>query len=143
VRGSPCGGEAECRRFIAAKERIWARNGYGPWAFFLGDEFVGWGGLQPGGEDVDVGLVLRRAFWGAGGMLYRRFLDQAFDELGVHSVITLLPPSRTRVAALRRLGFRDDGTVVIAGEPFVRYRLTRDAATRNQRGAGRPPNAPE
>ena len=120
-------GEAECERFVAAKDRIWDENGYGPWAFLLGDDFVGWGGLQPEGDDVDLGLVLRRAYWGAGQVLYRRFIDQAFGELGVQSLITLLPVSRTRVAGLRRLGFHEDGEVTIEGEVFNRYRLPRDA----------------
>jgi RimJ/RimL family protein N-acetyltransferase len=120
-------GLPEYERFIAAKERIWAERGYGPWAFILDDEFVGWGGVQPEGDDVDVGLVLRRRFWGAGPVLYRRFLDFAFGELGVDAVITLLPPSRTRVAGMRRLGFCQDGEVMIEGERFTRYRLTRDA----------------
>lgn len=118
-------GLPECERFVAAKERIWEEHGYGPWAFFLDDDFVGWGGLQPEGDDVDLGLVLRRAHWGAGQALYGRLIDQAFDELGVDSVITLLPPSRTRVAGLRRLGFHEDGEVTIAGEVFNRFRLTR------------------
>jgi RimJ/RimL family protein N-acetyltransferase len=118
-------GMPEYARFIAAKERIWHENGYGPWAFVLNDEFVGWGGIQPEGDDVDLGLVLRKIFRGAGQILYRRFLDYAFGELGVDSVITLLPPSRTRVAGMRRLGFREDGEVMIEGELFIRYRLTR------------------
>lgn len=117
----------ECQRLVAAKERIWEENGYGPWAFLLDDDFVGWGGLQPEGDDVDVGLVLRKTYWGAGQVLYVRLIDQAFEQLGVDSVITLLPASRTRVAGLRRLGFHGDGEVTIAGEVFNRYRLTRDA----------------
>jgi len=118
-------GASECERFIAAKEAMWEANGYGPWAFFLDGEFVGWGGLQPEGDDVDVGLVLRRTHWGAGRVLYERILDHAFGKLGLDSVIALLPPSRTRVAGMRRLGFREDGEVMIGDERFNRYRLTR------------------
>jgi RimJ/RimL family protein N-acetyltransferase len=121
-------GMPEYERFIAAKARIWQENGYGPWAFVLDDDFVGWGGIQPEGDDVDVGLVLRKIFWGAGKTLYRRALDYAFGELGVDSVITLLPPSRTRVSGMRRLGFREDGEVMIEGALFTRDRLTRDAS---------------
>ncbi|MGI9626830.1 MAG: GNAT family N-acetyltransferase [Longimicrobiales bacterium] len=118
-------GASECERFIAAKERIWEENGYGPWAFVLEGEFIGWGGLQPEGDDVDLGLVLGRAHWGAGRHLYPMILDYAFGELGLTSVITLLPPSRTRVAGLRRLGFSEDGQVTINEEVFHRHRLTR------------------
>jgi RimJ/RimL family protein N-acetyltransferase len=118
-------GASDCEGFVAAKERIWDEKGYGPWAFVLGEELVGWGGLQPEGEDADVGMVLHRAHWGAGRVLYERILDHAFGELGLESVIALLPPSRTRVAGLQRLGFREDGRVLIGEEPFNRYRLLR------------------
>jgi RimJ/RimL family protein N-acetyltransferase len=123
-------GRPEYRRFLAAKEAIWTEHGYGPWAFVLDDEFVGWGGVQPEGGDVDVGLVLRRKHWGAGRVLCERIVDHAFRELDVDSVITLLPPSRTRLAGLRRLGFREDGELWIGEARFNRFRLTRPDAVR-------------
>jgi len=124
-------GASDCQRFVAAKERMWEEKGYGPWAFVLGEELVGWGGLQPEGSDADVGLVLHRAHWGAGRELYERIVDHAFGELGLDSVIVLLPPSRTRVAALRRLGFREDGELRIGAERFHRHRLSRTARRRS------------
>jgi len=120
-------GESECERFVAVKERMWEESGFGPWAFVLDDEFIGWGGIQPEGDDVDVGLVLSRKHWGAGPALYRRVVAYAFEALGVDSVIALLPPSRTRVAGLRRLGFREDGETMIEDQRFVRYRLLRSS----------------
>lgn len=117
-------GASECERFVAAKERIWEKHGYGPWAFFRGDEFIGWGGLQPEGDDVDVGLVLHPNHWGAGRLLYQRIVEHAFGALGLGSVIALLPPSRTRVSGMKRLGFRRDGEVVLGDERFLRFRLT-------------------
>ncbi len=117
-------GPSECKSFVAAKERIWEANGYGPWAFVIGDEFIGWGGLQPEGDDVDVGLVLRPSHWGAGRVLFKRIISYAFGELGLGSVIALLPPSRKRVAGMQRLGFRRDGEVVLEDERYLRYRLT-------------------
>ncbi len=120
-------GKEDYKHFIAAKEHIWTTHGYGPWAFMLGDEFVGWGGLQPEDGDVDVGLILHKKHWGAGRLLYSRIVDQAFNELGVDSVIALLPPSRTRVAGLQRLGFQNDGEFVIGESLFLRYRLTKAA----------------
>ncbi|MEM9770022.1 MAG: GNAT family N-acetyltransferase [Cyanobacteria bacterium P01_D01_bin.73] len=119
-------GDVECDRFVAIKERMWEENGFGPWAFVLDGEFIGWGGLQPEDDDVDMGLVLCRKYWGAGPTLYRRILTYAFEELRVNSVTALLPPSRTRVSALRRLGFHEDGEVVIQDQLFIRYRLIRN-----------------
>lgn len=118
-------GNIECDRFIANKERMWEENGWGPWAFVLNDEFIGWGGLQLESHDVDVGLVLNQKYWGAGPTLFRRILTYAFEEICVDSVTALLPPSRTRVSVMRRLGFRNDGETMIQDQPFVRYRLKR------------------
>ena len=117
-------GPSECEEFVAAKEGMWREHGYGPWAFVLDDELVGWGGLQPEGDDVDVGMVLRRKHWGAGRVLFERIIDHAFNDLGISSVIALLPPTRTRVAGMRRLGFCADGEVVVGDVRFARYRLT-------------------
>lgn len=111
-----------CARFVASKERMWAEHGYGPWAFYVDGHFAGWGGIQPEEGDADLGLVLHPRFWGVGGRLARRVLSQAFHELGRDSVIVLLPPTRTRVRALKRLGFTEDGEAVVSGETFRRYR---------------------
>ena len=118
-------GVSECEHFVAVKERMWEESGFGPWAFVLDGEFIGWGGLQSEGGDVDVGLVLKREYWGAGPVLFRKILAYAFEELGIDSVTALLPRSRTRVAALHRLGFREEGETVIRDQRFVRYRLIR------------------
>lgn len=117
-------GPAECEEFIAAKERLWEEHGYGPWAIEVDGEFAGWGGLQPEGEDVDLGLVLHPKSWGLGRILYREFISLAFDKLGFESVTVLLPLSRTRVSGVLELGFEIDGEVDIAGQRFTRYRLS-------------------
>ncbi len=118
-------GPRECERFVAAKERLWAEHGYGPWAFYVGEDFAGWGGLQPEGADADVGMILRPEFWGLGRALYREILAYAFDTLGVPSVIALLPPSRTRIRGVLGLGFVEDGEVELGGQRFLRFRLSR------------------
>jgi RimJ/RimL family protein N-acetyltransferase len=111
-----------CSRFVMAKERMWAEHGYGPWAFLVDGEFAGWGGLQPEGPDADLGFVLRPRFWGMGLRLAREVLRRAFEEMDHDSVIVLLPPSRTRVRGLKRIGFEPDGEAVVGGERFLRYR---------------------
>ncbi len=116
-------GVTECALFVAAKERIWAEHGYGPWAFVIDGEFAGWGGLQPEGDEVDLGLVLRPRHWGAGRALYERLVAVAFGEMRLASVIILLPSSRVRVSGVLRLGFRPEGEVETGGARFIRYRL--------------------
>lgn len=116
-------GEAECREWIAGKEKQWEEYGYGPWAFFVDGRFVGWGGLQYENGDADLGLVLHPDYWGMGKMIYEAIIQRAFGEMGFESVTILLPPSRTRVKGILELGFQPDGETEIAGECFIRYRL--------------------
>lgn len=115
--------EEDCEAFVAAKENIWAENGYGPWAFVMDGKFAGWGGLQPENGDVDLALVLHPQFWGIGGMLYEKIIERAFVEMGLESVTILLPPTRTRVKGILSLGFVQEGEVDVGGEQFIRYRL--------------------
>lgn len=114
---------AAAERFVVAKERVWAEHGYGPWGILVGDRLAGWGGLQPEGEDIDLGLVLHPDFWGLGRALYAHFAAAAFEQLGAASVIVLLPRSRTRVRGVLAAGFVPDGNVELGGTTFDRYRL--------------------
>jgi ribosomal-protein-alanine N-acetyltransferase len=116
-------GDAECREWVQSKERQWQEHGYGPWAFMLDGKFVGWGGLQCEGGDADLGLVLHPRYWGMGKAIYDEIIRRAFADMGLESVTILLPPSRTRVRAIFRLGFRLDGEVEISAQRFIRYRL--------------------
>ncbi len=111
-------------QFIEAKERIWEEHGYGPRAFVLNDQFVGWGGLQPEGDDVEIALVLHPDYWGMGRIIYKKIVHHAFKVLNLESVIVLLPPSRTRIRGVLQLGFEEDGFTEIEGKRFLRYRLT-------------------
>lgn len=115
--------EQDCEAFIARKERMWADHGYGPWAFVVDGQFVGWGGLQPEAGEADLGLVLHPNHWGIGQVLYHEIIERAFGEMGLEAVTVLLPPTRTRVKGLLRLGFKEDGKLEVGGEQFIRYRL--------------------
>jgi ribosomal-protein-alanine N-acetyltransferase len=112
-----------CKEWIKGKEKMWEEYGYGPWAFILDSQFAGWGGLQPEGEDADLGLVLHPDYWGMGKTIYEEIIRRAFGEMGLESVTILFPPTRTRVKGILRLGFKPDGEVEISGERFIRYRL--------------------
>jgi RimJ/RimL family protein N-acetyltransferase len=122
---------AACDEFIAAKERLWAEHGYGPWAFVVDGEFVGWGGLQPEQGDADLGLVLHPRHWGLGRALYAEIIRRGFGEMGFQSVTILFPPGRTRIKGILRLGFQPDGETEIQGERFLRFRLRAPEATRS------------
>lgn len=118
-----CFDEKHYNDFIAAKEAIWEEFGFGPSAYFVNNEFIGWGGIQPYEEDFELALVLSPAYWGHGRQLYDDLIKQAFGELRLDSVIILFPPSRTRIKAIFKTGFVEEGMVYIDGECFTRFRL--------------------
>ncbi len=116
-------GETECAEFLAAKARLWMEEGYGPWALMVDDQFAGWGGLQAEMAEADIALVLHPAYWGLGRLFFKEIIKRAFGEMGFESVTALLPPTRTRVKAVLRLGFKREGVVTIGGHAFIRFRL--------------------
>ena len=117
--------ENDCDKFIAAKEQLWEKHGYGPWAFIINDQFAGWGGVQPENGEADLALVLHPNYWGIGKVLYKEIISNAFDEMGLNSVTVLFPPTRTRIKGLLRLGFKEDKVLEVGNERFIRYRLER------------------
>ncbi len=115
--------DAACREWVAGKEQQWAVHGYGPWAFVIDGAFAGWGGLQHENGDADLALVLHPRHWGAGRRIFEEIVRRAFGEMALPSITILLPPTRTRLRAVFRLGFRADGELLLDGQRFLRYRL--------------------
>lgn len=115
--------EKNYQEFIASKEAIWEKFGFGPCAYFVNNEFIGWGGIQPDEEDFELALVLAPAYWGYGRQLYNDLIHQAFVELNLDSVTILFPPSRTRIKWILKAGFVEEDRLDIDGECFIRFRL--------------------
>ncbi|MGV6802844.1 MAG: hypothetical protein ACWA49_01460 [Ruegeria sp.] len=114
---------AQARTFVAAKEECWARDGLGHWAFFADDQYVGWGGFQREGEDWDYGLVLTAEAFGLGARITRKSLAFAQADARIPYVTCLLPLSRRKLAAMKRLGARPIGTIEYQDSRFRKYRL--------------------
>ncbi|MBI4429058.1 MAG: GNAT family N-acetyltransferase [Ignavibacteriales bacterium] len=115
--------EEDCIKFVEAKEKLWQEYGYGPWAFVVDGELAGWGGLQPEDGDADLALVIHPRFWGIGPHLCERIIRIGFEDMHLESLTMLLPPSRSIIKGILRLGFVEDGDAQVGGERFVRYRL--------------------
>jgi ribosomal-protein-alanine N-acetyltransferase len=116
-------GEDECRDWVEGKEQQWEQFGYGPWAFLIDGKFAGWGGFQCENGDADLGLVLHPDYWGTGRIIYDEIIKRGFSEMGFTSITILLPPTRTRINGILKLGFHPDGEVELYGKRFLRYRL--------------------
>ena len=114
---------SRCAELVAAKETCWARDGLGHWAFFCGGTYAGWGGFQKEGDEWDYGLVLKRDYFGFGPRITRRALAFARGDPRIPFVTFLLPPSRTRLKGLARLGASQVGETLYAGNRFLKYRL--------------------
>jgi RimJ/RimL family protein N-acetyltransferase len=114
--------------WATAKDRQRQDNGYGPWALMIDGTFAGWGGFQREGGDADLALVLLPAFWGHGRAVHDLLLARGFADLHFDSITILLPPSRTRLRALARLGYRPDGEIAYDGHRFLRFRMQRPVA---------------
>ncbi|URK16668.1 GNAT family N-acetyltransferase [Thalassospira sp. GO-4] len=110
-------------RFIMVKTRYWARDGLGHWAILCDGVYVGWGGFQKEGNDWDYGLVLKADCFGLGMAITRKALEFARADPRIPHVTFLLPPTRTRLGALKRIGAVFDGPVMHDGGQFLRYRL--------------------
>ena len=118
-------GEKEYNAFIIAKEKIWEAHGFGPSAYFVDNQFIGWAGIQPDeGDDFEIAIVIHPQYWGYGRQIYKELIQYAFSELKLHSVTVLFPPSRTRIRGILKAGFVEEGETFIDGERFFRYRLT-------------------
>jgi RimJ/RimL family protein N-acetyltransferase len=50
--------EEDYTKFIQAKETMWEKYGFGPWAFELEGNLMGWGGLQFFNGEVEIAIVL-------------------------------------------------------------------------------------
>lgn len=118
-------GDKEYTDFIAAKEAIWTKYHFGPFAYLVSGKFIGWGGIQPDGDDFELALVLHPKYWGFGKTIYTELLDQAFTDLKLPSLVIYFPPSRTRIKAILKAGFKKDGEVEYCGCRFIRYRLVK------------------
>lgn len=115
----------DCKNFLQAKKELWDNHGFGPWAFIINGQFAGWGGLQPEEGEADFALVLHPDFWGWGFKIFSKIKNIAFEAMGIDSITILFPPSRTNIKAVTRFGFIKDGELNIAGEKFIRLRLTK------------------
>lgn len=115
--------ESHYQAFLEAKKSIWQEYGFGPMAYFVNGEFIGWAGIQPDDGDFELALVLSPKFWGYGRYIYQELIKQAFDELNLESVTILFPPSRTRIKWILKAGFVEESKITIEGKAFIRYRL--------------------
>ena len=115
--------KAAVKKFVAAKEERWRRDGLGHWAILSNGEYIGWGGFQKEGVEWDFGLVLKPNAFGLGTRISRQAIKFAVADERIPFVTFLLPPSRRSLGALDRLGARFVSEIEYDGVVFLKYRL--------------------
>ena len=120
--------EKRAAAFVAMKEARWDQDGLGHWAFLADGAYVGWGGFQLEGTDWDFGLVLKPSNFGLGAKITSQALAFAKADPRIASVTFLLPPSRKKLGALKRIGAHFENEMTLGGEIFRKYRLATDGA---------------
>lgn len=113
--------EVSVSDWAKGKDAQWQINGYGPWSIRIDGSFAGWGGFQKEDGEADLALVLLPTYWGHGAEIVRCCMNRR-NELGIGSVSILLPPSRSRVTGLVRLGFAFSGELEYEGQRFLKFR---------------------
>lgn len=109
--------------FVQYKESYWERDGLGHWAILKNGSYQGWGGFQKEKDGWDYGLVLKPASFGLGARITKQALEFARSNSRITFVTFLLPPSRKKLSALKKLGARFVGDVTYEGETFCKFRL--------------------
>lgn len=103
------------------KDAQWQVNGYGPWSIRVDGNFAGWGGFQKEDDEADFALVLLPEYWGHGAEIFRACMNRR-NELDIGPVSIMLPPSRSRVRGLGRIGFAFAEELEYEGQRFLKFR---------------------
>jgi ribosomal-protein-alanine N-acetyltransferase len=120
------------QRLVARQLEHWAEHGLGWWAVEARQdpELIGWCGLQflPELEEVEVGYLLSRAYWGQGLTTEAAFasVQHGFERLELAKIVALAHPENgasRRVA--EKLGMRLVGPILLWGLDLCRYEVDR------------------
>lgn len=120
----------DVRDHVAAKCRLWERDGFSFWT--LRDrttgEVVGRGGLQrttvEDRDEVEVGWVIASAWWGQGlaTELALTSVEVAFGALGLRRVVAFtLPHNAASRRVMEKSGFAFERNIIHANLPHVLY----------------------
>ena len=127
-------------RFIRSQLRHWDEHGFGWWAVELKDNarralpedarlsLIGWNGLQylPDTDEVEVGYLLARAYWGQGlaaeGALPA--LGMGFEDIQLREIVGIVHPENTAsIRVLEKIGMSFTRATAYFGMDVLRYAI--------------------
>lgn len=112
------------QEWISTKESIWPNKELGPWSVWYENSFVGWSGLEPEAEDLSVGIVLHKKYWGSGEAVLKLVFAKWENHLKGKRVTVEFPKSRDSSLWASKLGLRKIEEIEISNVIFVRYELS-------------------
>lgn len=117
-------------RFVRRQDTHWQENGFGNWAISLAGEreIIGWAGLQylPELEEIEVGYLLARSFWGQGLATEAALLSVnfGFEEINLDHMIALVHPENSAsLNVVNKCGFDYVETISLWGVDLMRHIL--------------------
>ena len=109
--------------WILRKASTWENRELGPWSLWHESNFVGWAGLEPEEEDLSLGMVLHKTYWGSGERILKLILAKWDNHLPGKRVIVEFPKSRKSSLWAKKLGLLEIDEIEILSHSFVRYEL--------------------
>jgi ribosomal-protein-alanine N-acetyltransferase len=144
VATGPMADLAVTERLLADYAAHQERHGFSFWAVIerASGALIGDAGLYrtPVGE-VELGYTLGADWWGRGYATEAasRWLETAFDELGIEEVVALAEPANVAsLHVLDKLGMRRSGERIAFGRPHAVYRTQAGRAAIPSRISSRP-----
>ncbi|MFM4977845.1 GNAT family N-acetyltransferase [Aeromonas rivipollensis] len=110
---------ATVRRWMGEKMAIDALPGCRVRAVLIDGALVGWCGLQPDEEGVEIAIVIARAGWGRGLDIFNEMMGWA-RSMGHQEVLFHLLGTRPLYKSLARRATRVTKTT-LSGHPFTTY----------------------
>lgn len=111
------------RNWIESKSSTWSDESFGPWSVWVAEKFAGWAGLEPDGDDLSLGIVLHKTYWGLGRDLVGQIMKRWPGDLSHRRIVVEFPLSRKSGQWASRLPLTLIGEIEIEGQLFEKYEL--------------------
>ena len=122
----------QVEKLVSGQLKHWEEHGYGWWAVEgrADRTCIGWCGLQflPETNEVEVGYLLGRAFWGHGLATETALasLVWGLEELALARIVAIVHPENNRSQrVIERLGMVFSGEAHYFGVVYYRYEIER------------------
>ena len=120
---------AENRAYLERNLQHWLDHGYGIWTFFLGDQFIGRGGLLYfdllGDEEVELNYSVVADCWGRGYAteMARAILETGFEYLQLESIVAFtLATNKGSERVMQKAGMTFERAFTHSDKDHVLYR---------------------